>query len=140
LESGWRVGESEEHNHWFEESFRSEECHLPFVSLLNADVVVFPAYVELSEEGAAGEAVDSLGNEWGDIAVFLSPTVDGVVVLDQAEFAIFLLDKEEVCGIEAPGFPDSAPLEVFSHKLMDLLYLKLSEGEQSSWKSSGCIR
>src|SRR5713226_6776705 len=133
LESGWRVGESEEHNCRFEESFRSKECHFPFVSFLNADIVVSPAYVKFGEEGAAGKVVNSLGNEWGDSVVFLGPTVDGAVVLNRMEFAIFLLDEEEVCGVGTPGFLDSAPLQVFSHKLMDLLYLKLSEGEQSSW-------
>ena len=34
----------------------------------------------------------------------------------------------------------TAPLQVFGYELMDLLYLKLSEGEQPSWKSAGCIR
>ncbi len=140
LKGGWRVGESEEHNCRFEESFRSKECHFPFISFLNADVVVSPSYVELSEEGAAGKVVNSLGNKWGDVAVFLGPTVDGAIILDWMEFAIFLFDEEEVCGIGAPGFPDSAPLQVFSYELMDLLYLKLSEGEQSSWKSVGHVR
>ena len=102
LESGWRVGESKEHNCRFKESFRSKECHFPFVSFLNVDIVVSPAYVKLSEEGAAGEAINSLGNEWGDVAVFLGPMVDGAVVLDQMEFAIFLFDEEEVCSIRAP--------------------------------------
>ncbi len=74
------------------------------------DVIVSPTYVKLSEEGASSKAVDSLGNEWGDIVVFLGPMVDGAIVLNWMELAIFLFDKEEVCGIGAPGLSDSAPL------------------------------
>ncbi|SRR5258708_7822493 len=129
LEGGWGVGESEEHNCWLEEPLRSEECHFPFVSFLNVDIVIFPAYVEFSEEGATGEAVNSLGNEWGNVMVFPGPSVDGAVVLNWMEFTVFLFDKEEVCGIRTPGFVDGAPLQMFGYKLMDLLYLKLSEGE-----------
>ncbi len=66
------------------------------------DVVISPAYIEFSEEGAAGEAIYSLRDEWGDIAVLLGPTVDRVVVLNWAELAILFLDEEEICSIGAP--------------------------------------
>jgi len=66
------------------------------------DVIVSPAYVELSKEGTPSEAVDSLGNEWEDVAVFLGPMVDRAIVLNWIELAVFLLDKEEVHGIGAP--------------------------------------
>jgi len=102
LEGGWRVGESEEHNCWLEESLRSEECRFPFVSFLNVDIVISPLYVKFSEEGATSEAVNSLGNEWGNVAVFLGPMVDRAIVLNWMELAVFLFDKEEVCGVGAP--------------------------------------
>ena len=110
LEGGWRVGEPKKHNCWFKESFRGKECCLSFISFLDTDVVVSPAYVELSEEGTASEAVNSLGNEWGDIVVLLGPMIDRTVVLNWMEFSILLFDKKEVCGVGAPGFPDSAPV------------------------------
>ena len=91
------------------------------------NVIVSLAYIELSEEGTPSKVVDSLGNEWGDVAVFLGPTVDRAVVLNWMELAIFLFDKEEVHGVGAPGFLDSAPLQVFSYELVDLLYFKLGE-------------
>src|SRR5216684_6474648 len=124
LEGGWRVGESEEHDCWLEESLRGEECRFPFISFLNADIVISPLYVEFSEEGATSEAVNRLGNEWGNVMVFLGPAVDGAVVLNQTEFTIFLFDEEEVHGIGTPGFVDGAPLQVFGYELVDLLYLK----------------
>src|SRR5260370_28159135 len=67
LKGGWRVGESEEHNCRFEESLGSKECCFPFVSFSNVDIVVSLSYVELGEEGTAGESIDSLGNERRDI-------------------------------------------------------------------------
>ncbi len=129
LEGGRRVSQPEEHDRWFEESFGGEECRLPFIPLFDADIVISPAYVELSEEGTPGEAVNSLGNEWRDIAVLLGPMVDRVVVLNRMELAIFLFDEEEVCSIGAPGFSDGAPFQVFGHKLVDFLYLELGERE-----------
>jgi hypothetical protein len=47
LEGGWGVGEAEEHHPWFEEAFVGDECRLPLVLFLDADVVVSPLYVEL---------------------------------------------------------------------------------------------
>ena len=49
LECGGGVCESEEHDSWFEQSLVSDEGCLPFVSFLNADVVVSPPDVELRE-------------------------------------------------------------------------------------------
>ena len=66
------------------------------------DVIISPAYVELSEEGTPSKVVDSLGNEWGDVMVFLGPMVDRAIVLNWMELAVFLFDKEEVCSIGAP--------------------------------------
>ena len=85
---------------------------------MDADIIISPAYVELSEEGTSGELVNSLGNEWGDVAVFLGPMVDRVIVLNWTELAVFLFDKEEVCGIGAPQLSDGASLQVFGHKLL----------------------
>ncbi len=72
------------------------------------DVVISPAYIEFSEEGAASEAIYSLGNEWGDVVVLLGPAVDRAVVLNWAELAILFLDEEEICGIGAPQFSDGS--------------------------------
>ncbi len=91
------------------------------------DVIISPVYVKLSKEGTSSKAVDCLGNEWGDVAVFLGPTVDRVIVLNWTELAVFLFDKEEVCGIGAPQLSDGASLQVFGYKLVDLLYFELGE-------------
>ena len=97
--------------------------------MLYADVVIPPSYIKLSEEGAAGKAIDGLGNEGRDIAILLGPTVDWVVVLDGTKFAIFLLDKKEIGGVGTPRFSDSSPSEVFCYELVDFLYFELGERE-----------
>jgi hypothetical protein len=42
-----RVGKAEEHDCWFKEAFTYFEGGLPFVSLLDLDVVVAPLYIKL---------------------------------------------------------------------------------------------
>ncbi|SRR5258707_11987019 len=54
LEGGRGIGQPKEHDHRFEESFWGKECHFPFVSLFDTDIVVSPTYIEFSEEGATG--------------------------------------------------------------------------------------
>jgi len=69
---------------------------------LDANVIVSPTYVKLSEKGAASQMVNGLGNEWGNVSVLLGPMVDQTVVLYWAKLTVLLLDEEEVCGIGAP--------------------------------------
>ena len=73
------------------------------------DVIVSPSYIELSEEGAAGESVNRLRYKGGYVAVLLGPAVDWTVVLDWTEFSVFLFDEEEVGGVGAPRLSDSSP-------------------------------
>ena len=49
LEGGWGVGESEEHDTRFEEAFIRNEGRLPFIALLDVNVIVSPSDVEFSE-------------------------------------------------------------------------------------------
>ena len=51
LKSAGSIAESEEHDGWFENSKRGDECSLPLIFLTNMDVVVTPANVEFSEVG-----------------------------------------------------------------------------------------
>src|SRR5713226_4113124 len=99
LEGSRGVGESEEHNRWFEEAFGGKESRFPFVTLLDTYVVVSPPYVELGEEGAAGEAINGLRYKGGDVTVLLRPLVDRSIILDWTELPVFLFDKEEIGGV-----------------------------------------
>ncbi len=70
------------------------------------NVVVSPPYIELSEEGATGEAVDGLGYEGGYVAIFLRPSVYRAIVLDWMKFSVLFLYEKEVGGVRAPRLPD----------------------------------
>jgi len=53
LEGCWGVGQTEEHYLGLEESLGCEECCLPFVLFLDADVVVSPLYIEFCKQSAS---------------------------------------------------------------------------------------
>ena len=58
LESGGCIAEAEEHDGWFKYSQRGYEGGFPLVFLSEADVVVFPTYVKLGEDGGVFHVVD----------------------------------------------------------------------------------
>jgi len=62
LEGGGGVGEAEEHNGRFKEAFVGDEGSLPLMSVLDADVVVAPSNVKLSEDLGIFEFIDEVGN------------------------------------------------------------------------------
>ncbi|KIJ59177.1 hypothetical protein HYDPIDRAFT_101119, partial [Hydnomerulius pinastri MD-312] len=49
LECRWGVGKTEEHDRRLKEPAVSPKGGLPFISFLDADVVISPAYVQLGE-------------------------------------------------------------------------------------------
>jgi hypothetical protein len=49
LKCGWRVSEAKEHNSRLEEATVSSESGLPFITGFNANVVIAPANIKLSE-------------------------------------------------------------------------------------------
>src|SRR5882724_11278895 len=49
LESGWAVGETEEHDQGFEKSSVCAESSLPLITFLDADIVVSPSDIKLGE-------------------------------------------------------------------------------------------
>ena len=110
LEGCQRVSESKEHDCWLEEPFGCKEGHFWFIPWFDAYVVVPPSDIEFCEKCASAQAVDSLENKGGNVAVPFGPFVYWSIILDRSEFPIFLLDKEEICGIGAPGFADRSSL------------------------------
>jgi len=77
--------------------------------------------------------INGLGDEGGDVTISLCPFIDGAIVLDGSQFSIFLFDKEEVCGIRAPGFMDCSPFQVFRNKFLCFHDFTLGKREESSW-------
>ena len=101
-EGGRGIHKTEEHDCQFKESFWGEEGCFPFISWFYVYVVVPPLYVKLGKQCASTQAVNSLGNKGRNIAISLCPFVNWMVVLHGSQFAIFLLDEEEICGIWTP--------------------------------------
>jgi hypothetical protein len=134
LEGGRRVSKAKEHYSGFKEAFQGEEGGFPFIPWFDPDIVVPPVDIELSEEGAATEAVNSLQDQRGDIVILLHPLIDRPVVLDQAELPVFLFDKEEVGSVGTPQLADSPLFEVLCHKLVGLCYFILFQWQKPAWE------
>ena len=49
LKSPGGIANSKEHDGWFKQSERSDECSFPLIFLINMEIVVTPANVEFSE-------------------------------------------------------------------------------------------
>jgi hypothetical protein len=140
LEGGGRVGEAEEHDQWFEESFTGEECCFPLVSFLDAYVVVSPPYIEFGEEGTSAEVVYYLWNQRGDVSVFLCPFVERSIVLDRSELFVLFSDVEEVGTTRGFRYSNRSSLEVFFDDLSRFFVFFLRERKKSSRECSWCSR
>ncbi len=95
LEGGGGVGQSEEHDPWFEQSHRGFEGGLPFVAFFDPDIVVSPPYVELGEERSTLELFQDRFDQGERIVVVDRLFVQLSVVLDGSEFPILLFNEEE---------------------------------------------
>src|SRR5712672_595767 len=60
LKGCWRISQSEEHYHGSVEAFVGNDGCFAQVSVSNSHVVVPPAHIELSEEGATPGFIDQL--------------------------------------------------------------------------------
>src|SRR5882724_8958985 len=94
LESGWTVGETKEHDQGFEKSSVCAESGLPFITFLDADIVVSPSDIKLGEVARTPESVNEVGDERKWICILYRLCVQRPVVLDQSETSILLLDEE----------------------------------------------
>ena len=73
LKSQRSITETKEHYGGFREAKRSDECRFPLVFLPNANVVIAPSNIELSEQCGVLHIVDQLRDERERI-----PIVNGV--------------------------------------------------------------
>jgi len=113
LERGGGVGETEEHDGGFEEPLMGDEGGFPLVSVLDADIVVSPSYVELGEDLGVSKFIDEVGDEGKGIGITNGMFVEVAVVLAGAESAILLFDEEEGCGLGGIRGADLSGFEVF---------------------------
>ena len=90
---------SEKHDGWFKQPERGDEGGLPFVTILDSDVVIAPVHIEFSEDGELAEVIDKIRDEGQGVCVLYSVLVKVSVILNQSEFSILLFDKEEGGGL-----------------------------------------
>ena len=72
-----------------------DEGHLPLVTILDADIVVPPMNIELSEVASVFQLVHKVGDERKGVGIAGGMFIEVSVVLAGVEFTIFLFDKEE---------------------------------------------
>ena len=95
LEGGWGIALPEEHDQRFIEAIGGSECGLPFISFLDADVVISPSNVHLGEIFHSFQFVDEGGDEGKWVCVFNHVFIEISIVLAGVEPSIFLLNEEE---------------------------------------------
>jgi hypothetical protein len=94
LKGGRRIGQAKEHYCRFKESFICDEGHLPPVFFFDKHLIVPPFDIHPSEQGAASQSVDWLGDEREWVVVLDGPGVHWSVVLNWPQFSVFLLNEE----------------------------------------------
>ena len=72
-----------------------DKGHFSLVTILNADIVVFPTDIELSEVASIFQLIHKVGDEREGIGVSGGMFIEVTVVLAGVEFTVFLLNKEE---------------------------------------------
>jgi hypothetical protein len=99
LKCGGRVGEAKEHDSGFKEPLMGDEGSFPLVSILDADIVVSPSYVELGEDLGVSKFIDEVGDKGKGVGITNGMFIEVAVVLARVESAILLFDEEEGCGL-----------------------------------------
>ena len=99
LKHGGGVGKSKEHDGGFEESLMGNKGSSPLVSILDADIVVSPSYVELGEDLGVSKFIDEVGDKGKGVGITNGMFIEVAVVLARVESAILLFDEEEGCGL-----------------------------------------
>ena len=83
-----------------------DESRLPLVTIFDADVVVPPMNIELSEVASVFQLVHKVRNEREGVGIAGGMFIEVVVVLTGVEFTVFLFDKEERGCLEGVGRTD----------------------------------
>src|SRR6267142_185202 len=102
------IRETKEHDCWFKQAFICHERRFPFVSLFNADIVVPPSYIEFGVEGTSSKSIDELWDKRKWVFILYRPVIDRTIILDGSQFAIFLFNEEERCGVWGFGWSNGA--------------------------------
>ena len=95
MEGGRGVGETEKHDQGFKQALIGREGSLPFVSILDPNIVVTPSYIKLGKIPGSFESSYNVGYQGEGIPVLYSYLVQLPIVLDKPQFTILLLDEKD---------------------------------------------
>ncbi|KIK77212.1 hypothetical protein PAXRUDRAFT_48165, partial [Paxillus rubicundulus Ve08.2h10] len=110
LERRGRVAKSKEHDIWFEETGRRNECCLPTITGFDLNVVISPMDVHLGEDLGSFQFVNKIRDERKGIGILYR-------VRTWVEGSVFLWNKEEGRSLERLRQGDLSSLKVFFNKL-----------------------
>ena len=119
LECGGGVAKTEEHDSGFEKSFVGDEGSFPLVAVLDSNIVVPPANVEVDKVVNIFQLVHKVRNEREGVGVTGGMFIEVSVVLARVEFAVLLLDKEEEGCLGGVGRMNLSGSQVFLEKVFD---------------------
>jgi hypothetical protein len=123
LEGRQGVREAEEHDHRLKQSLVRLECGLPLVAIVDSDVIIPPADIELRKECRSTtvhsrEPIHEFANEGERGGVSNGERIQFSVVLDGSEIAILLFDEEEGEGVLGFRLSDIAFWKVLVDELL----------------------
>ena len=95
LECGGEVTNTEEHDDGFEKSFVDDESHFPLIAIFDANIVIPPVDIKLSEVISVFQLVNKVRDEREGVGVFGGMFIEVMIILTGMEFAILLLDEKE---------------------------------------------
>ena len=58
LEHRWSIAEAKKHDCGFIEAKGSNECGLPLIFIMNANIIISPSDIEFGEEGGVFHVID----------------------------------------------------------------------------------
>ena len=84
LEGSWGVGETEEHDSWFEKAITCFKFGLVFIALFDVNIDISPANIQFSINVGASQVCDKVRDEGKRVLILYGAVVDTPIILDRA--------------------------------------------------------
>ena len=82
LKGGRGVGETKEHNCWFEESLISPESCLPLITFFDPDVIISPSDIKFGKEARVLGLVNEFLDQWQRVLILDRHVIELSIILD----------------------------------------------------------
>jgi hypothetical protein len=141
------IGEAKKHDKGSKHATVGLEGGLPFIPLLNADIVVAPADVEYGEDLGILEFFNNISNKRERVLVFDGEIIEFAVILNGVQLAVLFLNTEER-GVErefrgadktASGHISEEGVEGSLFSEVERVYLTIIRGCNLGFEVNGMI-